>query len=591
MALPGLSFEIARTPDRSASVRGDRIGLAALTPRGPVEIPTLVRSLGEFRDRFGCTVPGMLGPLAAEACFVNGAEEVFVCRVAPVRDDELAVRAGGALPQVLGSPLPIAAADPGSFGNDIEVESQLHIERLAVGELTAPSSITLPTATTADRDRIIRIFADGRVHWARIDAVAGSPPAVQFTPPMLGPFGNEAVAQVFAPTFTLRVREPGRSDVVISGLDRRDAAGLRARLRGSPVAVPDTLGDAIDLPAPGAVARLHDGADGISDVPDDGPNREALAASFRRAFDALVLSPLPDVLIAPDLWSRIFQTKNVFCLALDADRALALGDALVRAAAVPRDRVVLLDPPLTGTHQRQPATVVELESWRADRAAALGDARDFAATYAPWTRIRSPIGFQGDDTLLFPPSAAVAGRIARTSLARAPWIATGNVALEGAIGLEAALSTADQERLQDAGINPIALRTPEGPTIAGVRSLSFPDRRQWRFLVTRRLFNVLQRVLPQIGRSYVFEPNTPATWVALRRDLQALLLDMFKRGAFAGSTPQQAFFIQLDESLNPPERRDAGEMFARIAVAPAAPLEFLLVRLVLGNNTAKVVEE
>jgi uncharacterized protein len=590
MALPGLSFEIVRTPDRVPGVRGDRIGLAALTPRGPLEVPTLVRSLPEFRERFGCTAPGMLGPLAAEACFANGAEELIVCRVAPVRDDELARAAAGLLPQVLGAPLQLAAAEPGSFADELEVEAELDIERLAVGQLTAPSTLALPGATAADRDRVIRIFAGGRVHWARVDAVTTTPPALLFTPPTLGPFPADAVAQFFAPTFTLRVREPGRADVAITGLDRRDAADLRKRLRGSPLAVPDTLGDTIDLPAPGVVVRLDGGADGITDVLDDEPNREALAESFRRAFAALALDPLPDVMIAPDLWSRIFQTKNVFRLALDAGRAVALGDVLVRAAAVRRDRVVLLDPPLTGLLQRAPATVSELETWRAERATALGDDRDFAAAYAPWTRIRSPISFRGDDTLLFPPSAAVAGRIARTSLTRAPWIATGNVALEGVVGLDSALPSAAQERLQDAGINPIAMRTPEGAVIGGVRSLSWPDRRPWRFLVTRRLFNVLQRVLPQVGRSYVFEPNTPSTWVALRRDLQALLLDMFQRGAFAGSTPQQAFFIQLDESINPPELRDAGELHVLIAVAPAAPLEFLLVRLVLGNNTAKVVE-
>src|SRR5690606_1142977 len=292
--------------------------------------------------------------------------------------------------------------------------------------------------------------------------------------------------------------------VVIDGLDRRHPADLRARLRGSPLALPAGVAGAIDLPAPGAVARLRRGADGITDVADDEPNREARAAPFQRANDAIAAARLPDVLIAPDLWSRVFRTKGVLRLALDGARASALADALVRAAAARRDRVALLDPPLRGPGELEPATVGELEDWRAARAAALGDDRDFAAAYAPWTRIRSSISFRGDATMLFPPSAAVAGRIARTSLARAPWIATGNVALEGVIGLSDALPTAAQERLADVGINPLALRAPEGATIGGVRSLSWPDRKPWRFLVTRRLFNVLQRVLPQIGRPYVF---------------------------------------------------------------------------------------
>lgn len=589
MALPGLSFEVVR-PGRVPGVRGDRIGLLALTSRGPVETPTVVRGIEEFRRRFGCTVPGMLGPLAAEACFSNGAEEVIVCRVAPVRDAELANRARGVLPQVLGStPLPLEATEPGAFANQLEIEARLDIDRVAVGQLVAPTTLSLPGATAADRDRVIRIFAEGRVHWARVVLVTGT--TVAFVPAIAGTFPVEAVAQVFSPLFSLRVREPGRPDVEIDGLDRRDVPAMRERLRGSPLALPDGILTELDLPAPGTVVRLEGGADGIADVADDEPNRDALADAFRRGIDALGLDPLADVLIAPDLWSRIFRTKGVFRLALDAGRASDLGDALVRAAARRRDRVVLLDPPLTGSAEREPATIEELESWRAERAAALGDDRDFAAAYAPWTRIRSTISLRGDDTMLFPPSAAVAGRIARTSLERAPWIATGNVALEGVLGLAAALPTSAQERLQDVGINPLAMRGPEGATIGGVRSLSWPDRKPWRFLVTRRLFNVLQRVLPQVARAYVFEPNTPATWIALRRDLHAFLLDLFRRGALAGSTPEQAFVVQIDESINPPEVRDVGELHARIAVAPAAPLEFLLVRLVLGNSTAKVVEE
>jgi hypothetical protein len=42
--------------------------------------------------------------------------------------------------------------------------------------------------------------------------------------------------------------------------------------------------------------------------------------------------------------------------------------------------------------------------------------------------------------------------------------------------------------------------------------------------------------------------------------------------------------------LNPPEAQDAGVLTCEIGVAPAMPLEFLLVRLMVQQNTASVTE-
>jgi len=180
--------------------------------------------------------------------------------------------------------------------------------------------------------------------------------------------------------------------------------------------------------------------------------------------------------------------------------------------------------------------------------------------------------------------------MALTSRRRGPWIATGNVALEQVVGLEETLLLADEERLQDIGVNPLRMTLPRGATIQGVRSLSWPDRKSWRFLSTRRLFNFLRRALRPIGLSYVFEPNSPATWISLRRDVERLLRDLFANGALAGSRPEDGFFVKVDDELNPEPARDAGLLTAEIAVAPAFPLEFLVVRLVVSGGISNVVE-
>lgn len=589
MALPGLTFEVV-APARAFDLRGDRVGLVALAERGPIEAPTVVRSREELRDLFGRVSPGMLGVMAGELCFANGAEEIFVCRAAPVRGSDLARVARAELPRAVdGGTLELEATEPGAFANDLEVIAEARIARTLTGALVAPTTFDSVGFVPDDRGRVLRLFMAGRDRWARITAVAGS--TVTFFPAVAGPLPVAAAAQVFDATFALRIREPGRPEQVVSGLDLRDPAAMRARLRGAPITVVAGTVPSVDLPMPGAVARLDGGADGIRDVADDEANRAALVDAFRRAMAALVAAAEPDIVIAPDLWSRIWRSKGVHALALDGGRARSLADELVQATAERGDRVVLVDPPLAGRDGVEPLDIAALRAWRAEHAIGLGSARDFAATFAPWTRLRSPVSFRGDETMLFPPSALVAGRMARTSLQQAPWIATGNVAIEGAVGLSARYDTAEQEQLAELGINPLAMRAPEGAVIGGVRGLAWPDRRPWLFLSTRRLFNVLRRILPQVGRSYVFEPNTAATWLSLRRDLQAVLLELFRRGAFAGAVPDQAFVVQVDETLNPPDVRDLGELHARIAVAPAIPLEFIHVRLVLGATTTKVVEE
>jgi hypothetical protein len=51
------------------------------------------------------------------------------------------------------------------------------------------------------------------------------------------------------------------------------------------------------------------------------------------------------------------------------------------------------------------------------------------------------------------------------------------------------------------GLNPLRMTLPRGATIQGVRALAWPDRKPWRFISTRRLFNFLRRAFKPIGLS------------------------------------------------------------------------------------------
>jgi hypothetical protein len=519
--------------------------------------------------------------------------------------------AAGSFPMVGASApgfvLPLAARDPGAAGNGLTVATILTATRCALGALVAIDAdgmlhMTGLVCSDLGSPARLAIGTPPLLRWGTVVLAAGSPavrPGTPFAPPW--PLPQLANIQIFAPTFAVRIGEAGQADVTVSGLDLRDLDAARAALAPTKVTIPAGTASTLDPELPRAEQQqLAGGTNGTPLA----TRVAGLAASFARCIDALEITEQPDlkadIVIAPDLWSATWETKGTAFLAFDPPTAIALADQMVLSAWRSSDRVVLLDPPL-GADLRQ-YSPTELVAWRADRAASLQAAAvgplaglvsagtDFAAAFAPWVRIVAGGIYRGDDTLLVPPSGYVAGRMARTSRERGPWIATGNVSLEDVVGVADRLSVSEQELLQDAGLSPLRIELPQGATIQGVRSLSWPDRRPWGFLSTRRLFNFLRRAILPIGLSYTFESNSPATWLALRRDLTRLLRDLFLRGAFAGGKQSDAFFVRVDQTLNPPDAQDAGVLTCMIGVAPAVPLEFLLVRLIVQQNTATVTE-
>ena len=589
MPRPGLSFEVARSGQPVLGVRSDRGAMPALLQRGPVDRAVLVEGKAEFERVFGSPVLGMLGARAARAYFANGGVDLVVSRVR----SPLSTSAAGEMPLtgVSGATsFALRLRDPGAYGNGTRLVGAPTVARRVEGTTNAAGTrLDFGPAPTSDVDLPLLVSNGLTTGWARI---VGADATGYLITPLPGLGSASVSATVYRTTFAIRIVEHDRPDVLVEGL----ALNELETFEGTPLEpVGSPLAGSGDIPPAGASVALTGGTDGL-DIAGLSPPALAvaeaeLASAFRVAFDALDASELPDIVFCADLWSRVFQTKGIARLALTAASSRSLAVDLVRRASRIRDRVVVLDPPLVRGGDTSAASAIEVLSWRAELGAELGEERDFAAAYAPWVRTLSPdLRHRGDDTLIEPPSPFVAGRMARTALTRGAWISTGNVALEGVVGSALALSAREEEDLLDAGVDPLRVSSA-GVTIQGVRSLAWPDRLEWGFLSARRLFNYLRRALGPIGSRYVFEPNGPATWAQLRRDLEALLRDLFARGAFAGASTREAYFVRCDASLNPEDARESGVLTAQIGVAPAAPLEFLVVRLVATRDASVVLEE
>ena len=83
-----------------------------------------------------------------------------------------------------------------------------------------------------------------------------------------------------------------------------------------------------------------------------------------------------------------------------------------------------------------------------------------------------------------------------------------------------------------------------------------------------------------------FEPNDLRLWVRIQRELTGYLSKWAVAGALRGNTPAEAFYVKCDAENNPPELRDAGQVVIDIGLAPLAPAEFIVVRIVRRTGAA-----
>ena len=99
-------------------------------------------------------------------------------------------------------------------------------------------------------------------------------------------------------------------------------------------------------------------------------------------------------------------------------------------------------------------------------------------------------------------------------------------------------------------------------------------------LAQRKKKTLLVDLDPQANSSIAFfEPNDIRLWGRVKRTINAFLLRVWRDGALFGATPDQAFFVVCDETNNPPEVRDAGQLIVDIGIAPVKPAEFVVFRI------------
>jgi phage tail sheath protein FI len=124
----------------------------------------------------------------------------------------------------------------------------------------------------------------------------------------------------------------------------------------------------------------------------------------------------------------------------------------------------------------------------------------------------------------------------------------------------------------------------------GARTTGDPAISDWIYVNVRRLMIYIEQSIEEGIRWAVFEPNGLPLWQKLKRTLNEFLTRVWRSGALFGATADKAFYVRIDEGLNPPATRARGELYIEIGVAPVRPAEFIVVRIGLWDGGAQISE-
>ncbi|MCL1873320.1 MAG: phage tail sheath subtilisin-like domain-containing protein [Clostridiales bacterium] len=209
----------------------------------------------------------------------------------------------------------------------------------------------------------------------------------------------------------------------------------------------------------------------------------------------------------------------------------------------------------------------------------------YGAVYYPWIEIAHPAG-QG--RLKVPPSGHIAGVYARTDDSKGVHKAPANEIIKGSFGPESLLNPTEHGMLNEVNINVIVNTPGSGTTIMGARTLS--DSTQWRYINVRRLLLYIEKSVQNATRFAVFLPNNQSLWATIKRQVSSFLHNVWRSGALFGSTPNEAFWVKVDEELNPPSLRALGQLVIEVVLFPVTPAEYIVFRVIQEPGGPSVSE-
>lgn len=204
-----------------------------------------------------------------------------------------------------------------------------------------------------------------------------------------------------------------------------------------------------------------------------------------------------------------------------------------------------------------------------------------AALFFP--RLKQPNPLRDNQIEVFAACGTVAGIFARTDTQRGVWKAPAGLdaTLVGSPSLSVSLTDPENGELNQLGINCLRAFSTGGRVVWGSRTLRGADQLadEYKYIPVRRTALYIEESLFRGLKWVVFEPNDEPLWSQIRLNVGAFMHNLFRQGAFQGSSPRDAYFVKCDKETTTQNDINLGIVNVVVGFAPLKPAEFVIIKL------------
>lgn len=547
---PGVYVEEYDNSPRSIEGVGtSTAGFVGMAEKGPIEGEALlVTNFKDFTRQFGGFLSefsfGQYRFLAnsVEQFFINGGTRCYVSRVAPA-DAACATKTVG--------PLTVTAANPGKWGNRIQVTiSSVNTRKLQLIAKSGDGYIAKTTDGFREGDLVVVDGEYNRVTTIYDDSISFEKP---FTKKVVD---DKIIPQtlLYRVTISISVRYNDEVEnytgLTLNPMDpyyvmNKVAKSEMVKFELKQI---DKIGNPVELifgkGQTSAMITLEKGTDGnLSKVNagtyigvDNGPGKRTGIQSF-------VENNIVSMMAIPGITDPEVQM------------------ALVNHCELLKSRFAILDMP------EEMYKTADLINFRG-----IIDST-YAAFYHPWLQVYDRAAGQPG---FVPPSGAIAGIYSRTDITRGVHKAPANETVF-CTGLEINYNKGEQDILNPAGVNLIRAIPGQGIRVWGARTAS--SNSAFKYVNVRRLFIYVEESIKANTNWVVFEPNDTTLWQRVSMTISSFLDGMWRSGMLTGNSPAEAYFVEIGPTTMSRDDIMNGRLICNIGIAPSRPAEFVIFRV------------
>lgn len=542
-------------------------GFVGIAERGPFHTPVKVRNMNDFNKIFGGYIDYGYLAYTVYGFFKSGGNECYVVRTAHTDDEDLKNSASPAEMTIqdgrFGTSMTIKANSCGSWGNSILIRlwhtvvfteklSGFNLEEKAIflhsdhiNQLLPGDDIKLICGTLQYICSITAIDYNSHkinIHWIPQEITVDT-------------------TYITMPQFNLSINYKSQNEEYIgisSNPARDNFYGTTINVRSKVINI-ENRGSS--LPCEVFFKNLSNGKDGLRGLtPGDfigyykSPGEYRALGAFERIKEVALIA-IPDIYALMDFTHGTHEEK--------AQKILAVQLAMLEHCEKLGNRYALLDPPFF-TNKKE---IIEYTE-KIDSA--------YGSLYYPLIYSNDPAS-SSLHMVLLPPSGHIAGIYAKTDREKGIYHPPANFCIEGAVGLSDEITNSDIDILYDKKINCLKYIPGKGIKIWGAKTLS--SNQELRYINVRRTLNAIKDSLKYYTAWAVFEHNDEKLRKQLVRKVTSFMIDLWKKGFFAGVNPEDGFFVRCDNEINSIKDINDGIINIEVGIAIVRPAEYFIINL------------